>query len=33
MALPKPKPLALDDLRAYLVEIFPQVWARGDYDR
>ena len=27
----KPRPFTLDELRAYLVEIFPQVWARGDY--
>ena len=25
------RPFALDELRAYLVEIFPQIWARGDY--
>jgi uncharacterized protein (TIGR00369 family) len=25
------RPFTLDELRAYLVEIFPQVWARGDY--
>lgn len=27
----RPRPFALDELRAYLVEIFPQVWTRGDY--
>lgn len=27
----QPKPIALDELRAYLVDIFPQVWSRGDY--
>jgi uncharacterized protein (TIGR00369 family) len=27
----KPRPFSLDELRAYLVEIFPQVWSRGDY--
>ncbi len=31
MTLPKPKPFALDELRAYLADIFPQVWSRGDY--
>ena len=25
------RPFTLEELRAYLVEIFPQVWARGDY--
>jgi uncharacterized protein (TIGR00369 family) len=25
------RPFTLDELRAYLVEIFPQIWARGDY--
>lgn len=24
-------PFTLEELRAYLVEIFPQVWSRGDY--
>jgi uncharacterized protein (TIGR00369 family) len=28
---PKAPPFTLEELRAYLVEIFPQVWARGDY--
>ncbi len=27
----KPRPFTLDQLRAYLVEIFPQIWARGHY--
>ena len=27
----KPRPFTLDELRAYLVEIFPQIWARGHY--
>ena len=27
----KPRPFTLEELRAYLVEIFPQVWAQGDY--
>ncbi len=27
----QPKPFTLDELRAYLVEVFPQVWARGHY--
>lgn len=25
------RPFTLDELRAYLGEVFPQVWARGDY--
>ncbi len=25
------RPFSLDELRAYLEEVFPQVWARGDY--
>ena len=25
------RPFTLDELRAYLKEVFPQVWARGDY--
>jgi uncharacterized protein (TIGR00369 family) len=25
------RPFTLEELHAYLVEIFPQVWARGDY--
>ena len=31
MTLPKPKPFVLHELRAYLADIFPQVWSRGDY--
>jgi hypothetical protein len=27
----KHRPFALDELRAYLVEVFPQIWSRGDY--
>jgi acyl-coenzyme A thioesterase PaaI-like protein len=27
----KPRPFTLVELRAYLVEVFPQVWTRGDY--
>ena len=27
----KARPFTLEELRAYLVEVFPQVWARGDY--
>jgi uncharacterized protein (TIGR00369 family) len=27
----KHRPFTLDELRAYLVEVFPQVWTRGDY--
>jgi hypothetical protein len=26
----KPRPFTLDELRAYLVEIFPEFWKRGD---
>ena len=25
------RPFTLDELRAYLLEVFPQVWSRGDY--
>src|SRR5208337_1633010 len=25
------RPFTLEELRAYLVEVFPQVWSRGDY--
>ena len=25
------RPFTLEELRAYLVEIFPQIWTRGDY--
>ena len=31
MSHPRSRPFTLEELRAYLVEIFPQVWARGDY--
>lgn len=31
MTLHKPRPFTLEELRDYLVEIFPQVWAQGDY--
>ncbi len=27
----KSRPFTLDELRAYLVEIFPEAWTRGDY--
>ena len=27
----KPRPFTLDELRAYLVEVFPQIWSRGHY--
>ena len=27
----KSRPFTLDELRAYLEEVFPQVWSRGDY--
>jgi uncharacterized protein (TIGR00369 family) len=27
----KPRPFTLDALRAYLVEVFPEVWAHGDF--
>jgi uncharacterized protein (TIGR00369 family) len=27
----KHRPFTLEDLRAYLIEIFPQIWAKGDY--
>jgi len=27
----KPRPFTLEELRAYLVEIFPEAWTRGDY--
>src|ERR1700733_11182681 len=30
MTHPKPRPFSLDELRAYLVEIFPEFWKRGD---
>ncbi len=31
MSQARRRPFTLDELRAYLVEIFPQIWARGDY--
>jgi uncharacterized protein (TIGR00369 family) len=31
MSHPRPRPFTLEELRAYLVDIFPQIWARGDY--
>ena len=31
MTLHKPRPFTLEALRAYLAEIFPEVWAQGDY--
>jgi len=31
MTRPKHRPFTLDELRAYLVEVFPQAWMRGDY--
>jgi uncharacterized protein (TIGR00369 family) len=31
MSQARRRPFTLDELRAYLVEIFPQVWTRGDY--
>lgn len=30
MSHPKPRPFTIDQLHAYLVEIFPQVWKSGD---
>lgn len=27
----KPRPFTIDELRAYLVEIFPELWKRGDF--
>ena len=27
----KARPFTLPELRAYLVEVFPQVWTRGHY--
>ncbi|HXZ18170.1 MAG TPA: PaaI family thioesterase [Roseiarcus sp.] len=29
--LAKSRPFTLEELRAYLLDVFPQVWARGDY--
>jgi uncharacterized protein (TIGR00369 family) len=31
MSQAKRRPFTLEELQAYLVEIFPQVWSRGDY--
>jgi uncharacterized protein (TIGR00369 family) len=31
MSHPKPRPFTMDELRAYLVEIFPELWKRGDF--
>ena len=31
MSAHKPKPFTLEELRAYLIEVFPQVWTRSDY--
>lgn len=28
---PKPRPFTLEELRAYLVEVFPEAWTRGDF--
>src|SRR5690348_10088173 len=30
MTHPRPRPFTLDELRAYLAEIFPEFWSRGD---
>jgi uncharacterized protein (TIGR00369 family) len=30
MSHAKPRPFTIDELRAYLIEIFPEVWKRGD---
>ena len=30
-ASPKRRPFTLEELRAYLAEIFPEAWTRGDY--
>ena len=27
----KPRPFTLEELTAYLVDVFPQIWSRGDY--
>jgi uncharacterized protein (TIGR00369 family) len=27
----KPRPFTIEELRAYLLEIFPEVWKRGDF--
>ncbi len=31
MSHAKTRPFTLDQLRAYLVEVFPEAWTRGDY--
>jgi len=31
MSAHKPRPFTLEELRAYLVEVFPQIWKRGAY--
>ena len=31
MSHAKPRPFTIDELRAYLVEIFPELWKRGDF--
>lgn len=31
MSHPRQRPFTIDELRDYLVEVFPQVWSRGDY--
>lgn len=31
MSHPKPRPFTTDELHAYLVEIFPELWKRGDF--
>ena len=31
MSQARRRPFMIKELRAYLVEIFPQIWARGDY--
>jgi uncharacterized protein (TIGR00369 family) len=31
MSQARRRPFTIEELRAYLVEIFPQIWARGDY--
>jgi len=28
---PRHRPFTLEELRAYLIEVFPQAWTRGDY--
>ena len=30
MSHAKPRPFTIDELRAYLLEIFPEIWKRGD---